>query len=92
MILTTIISVQKESKMFANRKKSRLSSRRLSWLAPLCFLAGLWSILAFGFEIRPFQGDEVTGNNVLALWQFQPGAELVDSKGGPRWNSAAAAW
>ncbi|HOG49040.1 MAG TPA: hypothetical protein PKY10_00470 [Lentisphaeria bacterium] len=67
--------------MFANRKKSRLSSHCLSWLTPLCFLAGLWSILAFGFEIRPFQGDEVTGNNVLALWQFQPGAELVDSKG-----------
>lgn len=66
--------------MFANRKKSR-PSPRLSRMVSLGGLACLWSMLAFGADVRPFQGDEITGNNVLALWQFQPGAELADSKG-----------
>lgn len=68
--------------MFATIKSIRSSpSSRLSGLMSIWGLACLWSVLAMGVEVRPFRGDEITGNDVLALWQFQPGTELTDSKG-----------
>lgn len=67
--------------MFATIKSIWLSPPRFSALTCILSLACLWSVLAMGVEVRPFQGDEITGNDVLALWQFQPGAELADSKG-----------
>ncbi|NMA20575.1 MAG: hypothetical protein GX927_08340 [Lentisphaerae bacterium] len=54
------------------------------------FKASQWVSLLFvllcssaltAFEIRPFAGKEVEGDNVYAVWQFKPGAELADGKG-----------
>ncbi|MFW5798478.1 MAG: LamG-like jellyroll fold domain-containing protein, partial [Planctomycetota bacterium] len=53
--------------------------RSAFWVA-LLLLAPV-SILHADDDNGVLAGDEVTGKNVVAVWQFKPGAELTDGKG-----------
>lgn len=64
-----------------SRKSNWHSLTRLASAISLFCLALLCSTTSDAFEVRPFRGDEITGNDVLAIWQFQLGDELIDGKG-----------
>lgn len=57
--------------------------RRAVPVAVICLAAGGTLAAADQPAWKPmvFTGDEVTGDHVLAIWQFQPGAELNDGRG-----------
>ena len=62
-------------------KKINFLWQRLGLAAVLLMLAGSSFATAEVLKAQLFQGEEVSGDRVLAIWQFQPGAELLDGKG-----------
>ena len=58
--------------------RTAITARQMLTLAALA-----WTTSVLGAENwnRVYAGDEVAGANVVAIWQFQPGAETKDGKG-----------
>ncbi|MDD4181335.1 MAG: LamG domain-containing protein [Victivallaceae bacterium] len=62
-------------------KKMIFSRQLMGLVAVFALLGTVFTTKADGIKPQQFQGEEVTGDNVLGIWQFQPSAELADGKG-----------